>query len=125
MKAVIVFSILFLTLGMFGNFIYGQEAEKVAPDKVKVLIDNEKVKVLEFSVKPGERTGMHSHPGEYILYSLTGGTMKTTLEDGKVSERTTKPGETNWNTAVTHDNENIGKTEIRTLVIELKAPKEK
>jgi quercetin dioxygenase-like cupin family protein len=111
MKAVIMFSILFLTAAVCGNFVYAQEAEKVAPDKVKVLLDNDKVKVLEFRVKPGEKTGMHSHPGEYILYTLTGGTMKTTLEDGDASDRTTKPGETSWNKAVIHDNENI-ETEI-------------
>jgi len=121
MKAVIIFSFLFLTAAICGNSAYAQEAEKVAPDKVKVLLDNDKVKVLEFRVKPGEKTGIHSHPGEYILYTLTGGTMKTTLEDGEVSERTTKPGETSWNKAVIHDNENIGETEIRALVIEIKA----
>jgi len=67
---------------------------------------------------------MHSHP-EYILYPLTGGTMKTTLSDGKTSEMTTKKGEVRWNEAVTHNNENVGKTEVRALVIELKTPMKK
>ena len=80
-----------------------------------------KVRVLDFKFKPGEKSGMHSHP-EYILYPLTGGTAKTTLSDGKISEMKTKAGEVRWNETVTHDNENIGKTEIRAIVIELKAP---
>ncbi len=122
MKVKVVFSFLIVTLLVCGEMVHAQDAAKVAPDKVKVLFDNDKVHVLEFTVKPGEKTGMHSHP-EYILYPLTGGTMKTTLSDGKTSEMTTKAGEVRWNEAVTHDNENVGKTEIRALVIELKAPK--
>ena len=124
MKAVVVFSILVITLLICGKMAYAQDAAKVAPDKVKVLLDNDKVRVLEFTVKPGEKTGMHSHP-EHILYSLTGGMMKTTLSDGKTSETTTKAGNIRWIEAVTHDNENVGKTEIHALVIELKTPMEK
>ncbi|OGU77352.1 MAG: hypothetical protein A2V93_11800 [Ignavibacteria bacterium RBG_16_34_14] len=109
---------------MCGKTVHAQDAAKVAPDKVKVLFDNDKVRVLDFKFKPGEKTGMHSHP-EYILYVLNGGTSKTTLSNGKTSEMTTKAGEVRWNEAVTHDNENIGKTEIHALVIELKTPTKK
>ena len=121
MKAKVVFSFLIIAFLICGKTVLAQDAVKVSPDKVKVLIDNDKVRVLEFTVKPGEKTGMHSHPN-YILYSLTGGTMKTTLSDGKTSELITKAGDARWNEAVTHDNENVGKTEFRALVIELKTP---
>jgi len=124
MKAVVVFSFLVIALLVCGKMVYAQDAAKVAPDKVKVLLDNNKVRVLDFKFKPGEKTGMHSHP-EYILYALNGGTTKTTTSDGKVSEMTSKTGEVRWNEAVTHDNENIGKTEIHALVIELKTPTKK
>ncbi len=124
MKAKVVFSFLFVALLMCGKPVLAQDAAKVAPDKVKALLDNDKVRVLEFTVKPGEKTGMHSHP-EYILYMLSDGTMKTTLPDGKTSELITKTGDIRWNEAVTHENENVGKTEIHALVIELKTPTKK
>jgi quercetin dioxygenase-like cupin family protein len=121
MKAATVFSFLVISLLVCGKMVQAQDAAKVAPDKVKSVLDNDKVRVLEFTVKPGEKTGMHSHP-DHILYSLTGGTMKTILSDGKTSETVTKAGDVRWIETVTHDNENIGKTEIRALVIELKTP---
>ena len=124
MKSKVLFSFLIIAFLICGKAVLAQDAAKVAPDKVKVLLDNDKVRVLEFTMKPGEQTGMHSHP-EYILYPLTGGTTKTTLSDGKTSEMTNKPGEVRWNEAVTHNNENIGKTETRAIVIELKAPVKK
>jgi len=124
MKTKVVFSIFILALFVCANMVHAQDAAKVAPEIVKVLLDNDKVRVLEFTIKPGEQTGMHSHP-EYILYPLTGGTAKTTLSDGKTSEMTTKAGEVKWNEAVTHNNENVGKSEIRALVIELKSPGKK
>ena len=124
MKAVVIFSFFLITFLVCGKMVQAQDAAEVAPDKVKTVLDNDKVRVLEFTVKPGEKTGMHSHPG-HILYSLTGGTMKTTLSDGKTSETITKAGDSRWIEAVTHNNENIGKTEIRALVIELKTQTEK
>ena len=60
-----------------------------------------------------------------VIYIINGGTTKTTLSDGKVSEMTTKTDDIRWNEAVTHNNENIGKTEIHALVIELKTPTKK
>ena len=122
MKAIVVFSFLLIVFLVCGKTVQAQDAVKVAPDKVKTVLDNDKVRVLEFTVKPGEKTGMHSHP-DHILYFLTDGKMKTTLSDGKTSETTVKTGDAKWVQAITHNNENIGKTEIRALVIELKAPK--
>ena len=62
---------------------------------------------------------------EKVIYIIKSGTMKTTLSDGKVSEMSFKTGDIRWNEAVTHNNENIGKTEIHALVIEFKTPMKK
>jgi quercetin dioxygenase-like cupin family protein len=102
-----------------GKTIYAQDAAKVAPDIVKVLLENDEVRVLEFTVKPGESTGMHSHPN-YVIYFLADGKMQTTLPDGKSSESEVKAGDTRWSDAVTHNNKNVGKTESHAIVIELK-----
>ena len=53
---------------------------KVAPNNAKVILDNDKVRVLDVQFKKGEKLPMHSHPGN-IIYSFDGGKTKTTLGD--------------------------------------------
>jgi len=101
-----------------------QDPVKVAPDKCKVLLENERVRVLDFWLKPGDKLPMHSHPAS-ILYVLTNGKVRTILPDGKVTDMEVKAGETRWAEAVTHANENIGTTEAHVIVVELKEPAKK
>lgn len=85
----------------------------------KVVLDNEHVRVIDYWVKPGGKLPMHSHPAA-VTYFVTGGKMKTTLPDGKVTEMDWKPGEARWSEAVTHSNENVGTAEAHTIVVEIK-----
>jgi quercetin dioxygenase-like cupin family protein len=78
--------------------------------------------VLEVNVKPGEGIPMHSHP-ENVVYFVTGGKIKTTTSDGKVTETTRKPGEVLWSAPITHSNQNVGTTAEKVIVIELKPAK--
>ena len=96
-----------------------QDMVKVAPKNCKVLLDNDKVRVVRVVLKPGDKLEMHSHPAS-IVYSLTGGKAKYTSPDGKTEEREIKAGATRWSEPETHSAENIGTTESRVLVIELK-----
>jgi quercetin dioxygenase-like cupin family protein len=119
MKALASLFVFAAMLLVFGQYSYAQDAVKVAPDMVKVLLDNDQVRVLEFTVQPGEETGMHSHPS-YVIYFLADGKMLTTMPDGESSEATVKAGDVGWSESVTHNNKNIGKTEAHAIVIELK-----
>jgi quercetin dioxygenase-like cupin family protein len=96
-----------------------QDMAKVAPNKVKVILDNDNVRVLDVQFKKGEKIPMHSHPGN-IIYSFDGGKTKTTLGDGKTMDTEFKAGEARWSDAVTHANEAV--TDIHVLVIEVKPP---
>ncbi|HEX9654383.1 MAG TPA: cytoplasmic protein [bacterium] len=101
-----------------------QDAAKVAADVCKVILENDRVRVLDFWVKPGQKVAMHSHPA-HITYFITAGKMKTTLPDGKATEGEPKAGDVRWSDPVTHANENIGAAESHVIVVELKeAPKE-
>ncbi len=95
----------------------GQDMAKVAPNNVKVLLDNDKTRVLDVQFKAGEKLPMHSHPA-YILYSFSDAKIKTTLGDGKVMETEFKAGEARWSDRVTHANEAL--TDVHVLVIEIK-----
>jgi quercetin dioxygenase-like cupin family protein len=97
---------------------------KVAPDKCKVLLENDRVRVLDFVLKPGDKLAMHSHPAA-IVYSLSASKIKTILPDGKATETEFKAGQVGWSEAVTHANENVGTTEAHVMVIEMKEPTKK
>ena len=49
--------------------INAQDAVKVAPNIYKVKFENEKVRVLDVQIKPGDKSGWNSHPGGpfYVL----------------------------------------------------------
>ena len=111
-----VFSALFV---LAVPIVRAQDIVKVAPKNCKVLLDNDRVRVIRVVTKPGEKIEKHSHP-DYIIYALTSGKRKFTSADGKTEERAFKAGQTVWSDAVTHTVENTGTTEDRTLVIELK-----
>lgn len=99
-----------------------QDIAKTAPKNVKVLLDNEHVRVLEIQLAPGEKTGMHSHPSN-VLYFMTDAKGKATLSDGTSKVQESKAGEARWSDAVTHDVQNVGTATTKVLQVELKDAK--
>jgi mannose-6-phosphate isomerase-like protein (cupin superfamily) len=55
-----------------------------------------------------------------LIYVLEGGTVKATTKDGKSKTTDFKKGQTLWMDAVTHETQNIGKTKLHLLLVELK-----
>ncbi len=98
-----------------------QDVVKVAPQSYKVLLENDRVRVLEYRLKPAGKEPMHSHP-DYIVYALTSGKAKFTLPNGKTIEREIKAGQAKFIKAETHAVENVGTTTVHGLLIELKEP---
>jgi quercetin dioxygenase-like cupin family protein len=96
-----------------------QDAAMVDPKHYKVEAENDQVRVLRVHYGPGERSVMHSHPGQVVVY-LTDGTMKFHMPDGKTQDASGKAGETQITPAVVHDPENTGKTAFDAIVVELK-----
>jgi mannose-6-phosphate isomerase-like protein (cupin superfamily) len=96
-----------------------QDPVKVAPGMNKVLLNNDRVRVLDVVVKPGEKMPLHSHP-DNILYVITGGTARSTDAKGKSTDRTFKNGECVYREGETHEIENTGKKALHVLNIELK-----
>jgi hypothetical protein len=108
-----------LALGLGTNMAMAQDLAKMSPDDVKVIVDNDRVRVLEILHKPGAKEPMHSHPATVVV-SLSAFTMKVTTPDGNTLQRDWKVGEVRWNEAITHAVENVGTTDQHILVIELK-----
>ena len=64
-----------------------QDPIKAAPQAFKERLNNDNVRVLEFSSKPGQKDAMHSHP-DVLIYVIQGGTLKYTMADGTSKELT-------------------------------------
>jgi len=79
------------------------------------------VRVVEIWIKPGEKLAMHSHPAS-VTYVLTASKLKTTLPDGKTVETEAQAGQALWSDGGGHEQVNVGTTEVRALVVEMKAP---
>jgi quercetin dioxygenase-like cupin family protein len=99
-----------------------QDPVKVAPDHFTVLLENERVRVLDFHSSAGVKIPLHSHPA-YVSYSIAGaGKTKFTSADGKVTEPTAKTGQATWHEPETHASEYQGAGTTHVLLVELKAP---
>jgi quercetin dioxygenase-like cupin family protein len=97
-----------------------QDPLKVAPGMYKLIFENDRVRVMEVTFKPGERVAEHSHP-DHFVYVLTGGKIKITAGE-KVTEADVTPGQVLWIPAEKHWAVNVGNTEVRLVVTELKDP---
>jgi quercetin dioxygenase-like cupin family protein len=118
--------LLIVLLGLIG-FVWSmtlaraQDPVKLRPDTYFVKLENERVRVYEWILKPGDKEPMHTHP-EMVVYYLTGAKVRMYGPDGKVlRERESKAGDTYWFAPIKHMTENIGTTVIHAIIVEFKA----
>lgn len=90
----------------------------------RTLFENDRVRVLDVRMEPGDKSPMHSHPA-LVSYSLTGGKLRIRLPDGKVNVVNNKRGNVLWLDGQTHSVENLGVKEVHDLTIELKGAQKK
>jgi len=97
----------------------GLDPLDVDPDHYKLLFENDRVRVLEFHDRPGEKVGMHGHP-DRLIYSFGPWKRKFWYPDGRTEVVEGKAGDVKWSNALEHAGENVGTTETHNLFIELK-----
>jgi quercetin dioxygenase-like cupin family protein len=95
------------------------DALHAASNVYSLIMENDRVRVLDARFKPGEIAAMHQHP-DHVVYILKDGKLKLTPANGKTESMDVKTGQTIWMDATTHATENLGKTDAHLLVIELK-----
>jgi beta-alanine degradation protein BauB len=88
------------------------------PDKYKVLFENDRVRVLDYRDKPGNKTKPHQHP-DSVLLMLADFQRRLTIGDN-VREVTVQAGQAAWSPAQVHIGENIGTTDTHVVFVELK-----
>ena len=91
-----------------------------APDNFKLLLDNDQVRVLQYTLLPGARDRWHTHPPR-VGHVLSGAKIRVTHVDGSHTDYDEKTGDTYWGQfSPLHDTQNIGTTPYVALLVEVK-----
>ena len=104
------------------------DAMAVAPDHHDVLIENDKVRVLDTRLRPGERTPIHVHEWPAALYVLSWSDFIRYDPDGAVLVESRlamptppAPGEAIWAAPLpAHYVHNVGDRDLHIIAVEVK-----
>ncbi len=102
------------------------DAMRSASDHHQLLFENDRVRILDTLVRPGEQTPVHGHEWPAALYVLSWSDFIRRAPDGSVmvDSRDKKLGETGaglWIPALPpHSIENIGSADLRIIAVEVK-----
>ena len=92
-----------------------------SPDQTKILLENEYVRIIEYSLKPGEKDNTHTHPPKTSSV-ISGGMLRIYPENEKPFDAEEVKGAAEWADKVgKHYVENIGKTTVTILLTEIKS----
>ena len=116
-----------------GRFDPAQFATELvrAPDNhqlgTSLWFENERVRVFEVRLEPGERGPFHIHDRTYFWTVVEPGLGLQHLADGTYMVRDYRLGETKFlvhsaDKALIHDLENVGATTLRFVTVELREP---
>jgi quercetin dioxygenase-like cupin family protein len=89
-----------------------------ASNVYKLLMENDKVRVLKVVSKPGDVAKMHYHP-DHVVYAVKGGKVALT-SGGKTQEMELKADSAMFLDAQSHEMKNVGNAIIELIVTELK-----
>jgi beta-alanine degradation protein BauB len=89
----------------------------------RLISENNRVRVWEIRLKPGERFGFHRHVLDYFWTAVMAGRARAHVNDGSTVEHSYVAGETRHETHApghfkVHDLENIGDSELIFTTVE-------
>jgi hypothetical protein len=118
MKQLFLFAVCFFVFAGYGK------SQKTIPlsDTIKVILENDKVKVTEYVSNPGKDIcgkGKHTH-APHLSILLTGAKATVTTPDGKTQIFDLKAGAAFWSEAETHIAINSGSKIAKAYLVEIK-----
>ena len=97
-----------------------RDAVEISPEYYKVRLDNDRVRVLDYTLKPGQTERMHSHLSG-VAYIVNGAKVRTILPNGESQTGELVTGDVHWRpNNIVHAVENIGTTEEHAIIVEQK-----
>ena len=86
----------------------------------KLIFENERVRVWEFTLQPGQAIDAHKHELDYFFYPIEGGTLEVTRASGS-TRITLKAGEVYFRKGGdTHAAANVDDHPYHEILVELK-----
>jgi redox-sensitive bicupin YhaK (pirin superfamily) len=95
------------------------DASEAMPSNYKISLENNLVRVVDMHLEPGQQGPMHHHKN-YLVIQLTQFKALSTDECGKASEIYGTPGNVVWVDELTHKEKNLGRTQQRAIIVEIK-----
>jgi quercetin dioxygenase-like cupin family protein len=123
MKRIYLLMFVLLVTGIVrgdASVIREQDPLVVNAKTIALKLENPRVRVLEATLKPGDKEQTHSHPA-YVIYVIAGGKFRNHATDGTITDGEFKTGDVIYRDPVTHWAENTGNTTIRLVLVELKS----
>lgn len=100
--------------------VLAQDPVSLYPNNYTVLFENDRVRVLEFILRKGATEKFHHHPAA-VTYVLSPFKIRFTFPDGTTKVRQAKMGDILFGEEVTHSPLNIGETDARGILVEMKS----
>jgi quercetin dioxygenase-like cupin family protein len=95
----------------------GPDLATVAPQHVKLLKQNDRIRVYEYTAKKGDKVRMHVHP-THVVYLIQAGKTQFTLPDGsKPAPGEVRGGQALINPPGAHAQEHL--EDVRALLVEI------
>jgi beta-alanine degradation protein BauB len=104
-----------------GGVSVPEDPTSTDPSLYKVVFENERVRVLEYRDRHGDRTHPHGHP-DTVMVTLSSFRRRLHGDDGRQADVDLPAGQVRWVGAQTHAGENIGASESHCIFVELKEP---
>jgi quercetin dioxygenase-like cupin family protein len=90
----------------------------------RLLFENDRVRVWDLRLAPGESTGLHRHSTDFLYVVIGDGTLQTIFPDGtREPPRVMRDGEVRFRDVAdetVHEAINVGDGPWRNIVVELK-----
>ena len=96
------------------------DALTASPENFRLVLENDRVRVLEYTLLPGQRDRRHTHP-QRVAHVISGGKLRVGFPDGTHRDFDEIAGTSEWSKpSPLHDTQNIGTTPIKILLVEVK-----
>ena len=96
------------------------DALTASPDNFRLIVENDYVRVLEYTLLPGQKDRRHTHP-QRVAHVIAGGKLRVGFPDGSHRDFDEIAGTSEWSApSPLHDTQNIGTTPIKILLVEVK-----
>lgn len=103
-----------------------EKTADIAADKqvanYEVLLDDDRTRITQWTIAPGEQTGWHLHDYDYVTIQQSTGRLHLDFADGTAREIDYVPGTAReYKAPIEHNATNVGDVDICVLEIEYKS----